>query len=145
MAVGGHSDTTLDEPTQVLEFTVGDERYCVVLDSVAEIIDRQLSRSLPDAPPHVVGVMDYRGVTTTLVDTARLLGVGSNPEASRVIVFDTGKEEDDVYGWLVDEVYRVTDLDPRDVDDSPFGDERTRGIVRTDDGLVVWVDPPTES
>ncbi|KAB1185053.1 MULTISPECIES: chemotaxis protein CheW [Haloferax] len=144
MAVGDHSDAQFDDPKQVLEFTVGDERYCVVLDSVAEIIDQQQSRSLPDAPPHVVGVMDYRGVTTTLVDTARLLGVESNPAASRVIVFDTGEEDDDVYGWLVDEVYRVTDLDPTDVDDAPFGDERTRGIVRTDDGLVVWVAPPTQ-
>ena len=145
MAVGNRAEASLDEPTQVLEFAVGDERYCVVLDSVTEIIDRQVSRSLPDAPPHVVGVMDYRGMTTTLVDTARLLGVGSNPDAQRVIVFDTGEEDADVYGWLVDEVYRVTDLTPENVDDSPFGDERTRGIVRTDDGLVVWVDPPTEA
>ncbi|WP_411969063.1 chemotaxis protein CheW [Haloferax sp. YSSS75] len=145
MAVGDPAATTLDGSTQVLEFGVGDERYCVVLDSVTEIIHRQASRSLPDAPSHVVGVMDYRGTTTTLVDTARLLNVGSSSDAQRVVVFDTGDEEDDVYGWLVDEVYRVTDVDPANVDDSPFGDERTRGIVRTDDGLVVWVDPPTES
>ncbi|ELZ97959.1 chemotaxis protein CheW [Haloferax mucosum ATCC BAA-1512] len=132
-----------DEPTQVLEFEIGDERYCVVLDSVTEIIDRQPVRSLPDVPPHVVGAMDYRGVTTTLVDTARLLGVGSNPDAPRVIVFDAADEEATVYGWLVDEVDRVTDVDPDTVDDAPFGDDRTRGIVRSDDGLVVWVDPPT--
>ncbi|WP_416841553.1 chemotaxis protein CheW [Haloferax sp. DFSO52] len=144
MAVGNQADVSLDQPTQVLEFAVGDERYCVVLDSVTEIIDRQQSRSLPDAPPHVVGVMDYRDVTTTLVDTARLLGVGSNPEAQRVVVFDTGEDDADVYGWLVDEVHRVTDIDPAKVDDSPFGDDGTRGIVRTDDGLVVWVDPPSE-
>lgn len=145
MAVGDSTAATLGEPTQVLEFGVGDERYCVVLDSVTEIIHRQTSRSLPDAPSHVVGVMDYRGTTTTLVDTARLLNVGSSSDAQRVVVFDTGDEADDVYGWLVDEVYRVTDVAPENVDDSPFGDERTRGIVRTDDGLVVWVDPPTES
>ncbi|AFK21412.1 purine-binding chemotaxis protein CheW (plasmid) [Haloferax mediterranei ATCC 33500] len=145
MSLGDNADTqaAAAEPTQVLEFQLGDERYCVVLDAVTEIIDRQTVRSLPDVPSHVVGAMDYRGVTTTLVDTACLLGVGSNPDASRVIVFDAADEDATVYGWLVDEVDRVTDIAPETVDDAPFGDERTRGIVRSDDGLVVWVDPPT--
>ncbi|MCO8265270.1 MULTISPECIES: chemotaxis protein CheW [unclassified Haloferax] len=134
----------LDEPTQVLEFEIGEERYCVALDVVTEIIDRKPTRSLPDSPPHVVGAMDYRGATTMLVDTASLLGVGSNPDASRVVVFDAADEDATVFGWLVDEVDRVTAVDPESVDDAPFGDDLTRGVVRGDDGLVVWVDPPVD-
>jgi len=137
-------DGALAESTQVLEFELGEERYCVILDAVTEIIDRTSARSLPDSPPHVVGAMDYRGATTMLVDTASLLGVGSNPDASRVVVFDAAAEDATAFGWLVDEVDRVTEIDPEAVDDAPFGDELTRGVVRTDDGLVVWVDPPAD-
>ncbi|ELZ84785.1 chemotaxis protein CheW [Haloferax elongans ATCC BAA-1513] len=144
MAANDATETTLDEPTQVLEFDIGDERYCVELDAVAEIIDRQSVRALPDTPPHVVGAMDYRGVTTTVIDTASLLDVGSNPDAPRVIVFDDGDEDSKVYGWLVDEVERVADIDPENVDDAPFGGDHTKGIVRRDEGLVVWVTPPTD-
>ncbi|WP_396613434.1 chemotaxis protein CheW (plasmid) [Haloferax sp. S1W] len=142
MATSDATEATPDEPVQVLEFELGDERYCVELDSVAEIIDRQSVRPLPDTPPHVVGAMDYRGVTTTVVDTASLLGVGSNPDAPRVVVFDEGDEDSKVYGWLVDEVDRVATIDPETVDDAPFGGDYTRGIVRQDEGLVVWVTPP---
>ncbi|RDZ62055.1 chemotaxis protein CheW [Haloferax sp. Atlit-12N] len=144
MSLTDAPDAALSEPTQVLEFEIGEERYCVVLDAVTEIIDRKPARSLPDSPPHVVGAMDYRGATTMLVDTASLLGVGSNPDASRVVVFDAADEDATVFGWLVDEVDRVTEIDPETVDDAPFGDELTRGVVRTDDGLVVWVDPPLD-
>ncbi|POG56085.1 chemotaxis protein CheW [Haloferax marisrubri] len=144
MSLTDAPDAALAEPTQVLEFEIGEERYCVVLDAVTEIIDRKPARSLPDSPPHVVGAMDYRGATTMLVDTASLLGVGSNPDASRVVVFDAADEDATVFGWLVDEVDRVTEIDPETVDDAPFGDELTRGVVRTDDGLVVWVDPPLD-
>ncbi|AKU09667.1 MULTISPECIES: chemotaxis protein CheW [Haloferax] len=144
MSLTDAPDAALDEPTQVLEFDIGAERYCVALDVVTEIIDRKPARSLPDSPPHVVGAMDYRGATTMLVDTASLLGVGSNPDASRVVVFDAATEDATVFGWLVDEVDRVTTVDPETVDDAPFGDDLTRGVVRGDDGLVVWVDPPVD-
>ncbi|ELY37386.1 chemotaxis protein CheW [Haloferax volcanii] len=64
MSLTDAPDGALAEPTQVLEFELGEERYCVVLDAVTEIIDRTSARSLPDSPPHVVGAMDYRGATT---------------------------------------------------------------------------------
>ena len=107
--------------TQVLRFTLGDEDYCVPIDYVAEIVDGGQIRSLPDTDPHVVGITDLRGRTTTIVDpcerldidTRELLTDGGRTD-ERIIVFDRdalGTES--VTGWLVsavDEVTTVTDV-----------------------------------
>lgn len=132
------------EPTgQVLEFSLGGETYCVSIDYVAEIVDVGEVTSVPGAPAHVEGVMNLRGRTTSVVDPAVLFDVDDPGERHRIVVFDPAVvAEPGAVGWVVDEVSRVLTVEPGAVDPAP-GETRDAvvGVVRHDDGFLVWVDP----
>ena len=123
--------------TDVLEFSLGDDRYCIDIAHVDEIVDAAEDvTSIPNADANVVGVVDLRGETTTVVDPRVRLGVEGAPDGSRIVVLS----EHESTGLLVDDVHEVESVDPEAVDDSAAS-ETTRGVVRRDDRFVVWVDP----
>jgi purine-binding chemotaxis protein CheW len=128
----------LDTPSQVLEFTLGDERYCVGIDAVEEIVKRKSVTPLPDTPQHIVGMMDLRGETTTIVNPKLVLETGNSDGEQFVVIFQDG--DGSQIGWLVDEVHEVATLPAPDVE--PAEDNAyVNGIVSEDDEFTVWIDP----
>ena len=149
-AAAGASDPTATDDAdatarqmQVLEFELGGETYCVDIDYVSEIVDRGSLTSVPNAPDFVEGVMDLRGRTTSIVNPKTLLNVENTGEASRIVIFDaTSFEDDAAVGWLVDEVDQVVRVSMDDVEDPPMDrGDFIEGIVRQEEGLVVWISP----
>ena len=140
------SDSGAGESTQVLEFGLGEETYCLDIAYIDEIVDAGDLTAIPNSPRHVEGVMDLRGQTTTIIDPKTLLGVEGATESERIVVFDPEAVEDGgTVGWTVDEVYQVRDVTPEQVDDATTATEdAVRGIVKDDDRFVVWVEPVTE-
>lgn len=129
---------------QVLEFKLGEETYCVSIDHVTEIVDIGELTAVPNSPPHVQGVMDLRGRTTSIVDPKVVFDIDTDQEAHRIIVFDPEIVEDQAAaGWLVDEVDQVVQVSASDVDGSPVADEKAiHGVIKgEDDRFVIWVDP----
>ncbi|WP_129115126.1 chemotaxis protein CheW [Halegenticoccus tardaugens] len=129
--------------TQVLEFGLGEESYCLDIAYIDEIVDAGELTRIPNSPPHVEGVMDLRGRTTSIVDPKRVFGIGSEGSRNRIIVFDPEEMGDGgAVGWVVDEVYQVVRVATDDVDEASISDdESVRGVVKRDDRFVVWVDP----
>lgn len=123
---------------QVLVFRLEDKRYCVDIAHIDEIVDREELTQLPNSEPHVEGVMDLRGTTTTIVNPKTVLGLDDSGTGDRVVVFET--EGDGSTGWLIDEVSQVVGVEPDDLDESVESDS-VRGVVRRDDEFVVWVKP----
>lgn len=68
---------------------VGDDWYAFALDHVREVVTAPAVTRLPTAPPEVAGVFNLRGEVVPLLDTARLLGVGSGGESTHAVVLDT--------------------------------------------------------
>jgi purine-binding chemotaxis protein CheW len=131
---------------QVLEFKLGDETYCVSIDYVTEIVDIGDLTKVPNSPPHVEGVMDLRGRTTSIINPKVVFDLDEEGAERRIIVYDPEIIEDQgAAGWLVDEVDQVVKIDPSDVDTSPTeDDDAINGVVkRGDDQFVIWVDPVT--
>lgn len=129
---------------QVLEFELGEETYCVSIDYVTEIVDIGELTEVPNSPPHIEGVMDLRGRTTSIVDPKVVFDIDTGREPQRVIVFDHDIVEGQMAaGWLVDEVDQVVQVDETDVDESPSEDEEAiLGVIKgEDDRFVIWVDP----
>ncbi|MGB9965995.1 chemotaxis protein CheW [Halobacterium sp. CBA1126] len=123
--------------TDVLEFSLGEDRYCIDIAHVDEIVDATEDVTpIPNADANVVGVVDLRGETTTVVDPRVRLGVDGEADGSRIVVLS----EHESTGLLVDDVHEVESVDGEDVDDSAAS-ETTRGVVRRDDRFVVWVEP----
>ena len=128
---------------QVLEFKLGSERYCVDIDFVSEIVDRGSLTRVPNAPHYVDGVMDLRGRTTSIINPKALLSITEQSESKRIVIFDPGKFEDEAaVGWVVDEVYQVIRVSMDDIEDSPLDDGGPiEGIIKREDGLVMWISP----
>ena len=128
---------------QVLEFCLGDETYCVSIEYVTEIVDMGKLTPIPNSPPHVEGVIDLRGNTTSIIDPKVGLGIGGEI-GDRIVIFDSSIFEDDrSIGWAVDSVEEVSDIASGDVDDSPVDRDHIRGLIKRDSQFVVWIDPQT--
>lgn len=132
-----------DLQNQVLEFKLGNETYCVSIEYVTEIVDIGELTKVPNSPPHVKGVMDLRGRTTSIIDPKVVFAIDDNSEESRIIVYDQEIiQNQGAAGWLVDEVYQVVQVDDSDVDRAPAeDDDAIRGVIKRDDDFVIWVDP----
>ena len=142
----------MSDTTQVLTFTLGEEEYCIPIEYVAEIVGGDMVRSVPNTDPHVEGVTDLRGETTTIVDPSTLLEVDTGQlltdggEATeRIIVLDAdalGTESP--VGWLVEEVRAVNEVASDTLDTSSVTENRfLRGFLKddADDNFTLWLDP----
>ena len=129
--------------TKVLEFGLADETYCLDIGVIDEIVDAGDLTRIPNSPPHVEGVMDLRGRTTSIINPKSVFDIEENGSRERIIVFDPEAMEDQAtVAWIVDEVYQVTDVTPDEVDQTTTADdENVHGIVKGDDRFVVWVHP----
>ena len=126
-----------DEETDVLEFSLGDGRYCTDIGHVDEIVDATEDVTvIPNADANVVGVVDLRGETTTVVDPRVNLEVDGDPDGKRIVVLS----DHDATGLLVDDVHEVESVSEAELDESAAS-ETTRGVVRREDRFVVWVKP----
>jgi len=127
-----------DRPEQVLEFSLGSDRYCIDIDHVEEIVKAGDLTPLPNTPPQVAGMMDLRGTSTTILDPTSVLDIDTLKPGQQVVVLDG----DQPVGWLVDRAHRVNTLDDVEIDavpDSPH----VSGVVSDGGRFVVWVEPST--
>lgn len=115
--------------TQVVTFKVDDRVFGTPVNAVREIRGWQPATALPNAEPHVLGVLNLRGSIIVVYDLRARLGLGPT-ERSRstvTIVVDTGTR---LVGILADAVSDILDVEPEDLRDPP-GDVRQSG-----DGLL---------
>ncbi len=129
------------ETEQVLEFRLGNERYCVSIDYVTEIVDMGELTPIPNSPPHVQGVIDLRGSTTSIIDPK--VGLEIDGElGERIVIFDSTIFEDGrSVGWAVDSVEEVSEPESDEVDDSPIDRDHILGLIKRNSEFVVWIDP----
>jgi purine-binding chemotaxis protein CheW len=136
--------TARSRTVQLLEFELGDGSYAVDIAHVAEIVDVNDLTVVPNSAPHVEGVMDLRGKTTTIVDPKAVFGLDGDGARKRIVVFDRERTADGKsVGWIVDEVEQVVEVDREDVESSPVddGDDAVRGVIKREDDFVIWVRP----
>lgn len=145
-------DTT-DTGVQVLEFRLGEGSYCVDIEYVAEIVDGGDTTSIPNSADYVEGVMDLRGRTTTIVNPCSILDaedvnpdeLAADGEASRnrIVILDPDTvDAGGTTGWLVSDVDEVTRVSDGEVEEDAVTDtDVLHGVVKKDDGFVLWVDP----
>ena len=144
-AAAGRADagveTSADE-TRVLEFDLGDERYCLAIEHVEEIVKRETITRVPNTPDYVEGVVDLRGQITTILDPKVLLDIDAEGSKELIVVFDPdGFEDQGAIGWVVDDVNQVTPISADDVNDSPVEQDGINGVVDRDDEFVIWTTP----
>jgi len=138
------ADDEDDETISVLEFVLGDERYCLDITFIEQIVERGTVTRIPNAPAFVEGVIDLRGDITTVIDPMETLAAESDGDGDLIVVFDSTQMDDEwSVGWAVDGVRRVSTVSLSEVKESPVDEPWINGVVKRDDDgeFVIWTEP----
>jgi purine-binding chemotaxis protein CheW len=145
VGVARGQDTSREAETRVLEFTLGEERYCLDIDYVEEIVKDTEHTRVPNTPDFVEGVVDLRGQITTLLNPKVLMDTEETEPGDLLVVFDgEAFEEQGHLGWVVDDVRQVSPVADEDVTDAPVDEPYINGVVdrgEDDEDFVVWTSP----
>ena len=121
-AVGGG----MSEPvSQYLTFTLGTEEYGVDILRVQEIRGWQQVTRVPNAPPHMLGVLNLRGVIVPIIDMRMRFNfakVEYTPLTVIIVLAVESASGRHVFGIVVDSVSDVLDVKSSEVKAKPdFG------------------------
>jgi purine-binding chemotaxis protein CheW len=73
-------------PREVLTSRLGGEEYGIDILAVQEIRRYEVATRIANAPAHVLGVMNLRGVIVPIIDLRRLLGLPAENDTNTVTV-----------------------------------------------------------
>ena len=120
-------------PERLLLFSAGGEEFACSLREIAEVMEPQASYPLAGAPPHYMGLINFHGNLTALVDLALYLGGDSHPALGKVLVLDTK------LAHLALRVDGVSAIISREgvTGESPGNDPLTAALLDTADGGTV--------
>lgn len=149
-----HSNESLEESFQVVEFLLGQEHFAVDLFDVKEVVEYTRITKLPNSPRYIKGIIDLRGEITTIIDLKQQLSItGSSitsEEDSRIIVLDDRLTNSKI-GIMVDEVLTVSTYYAGQVDETATSGEEGNHILgiikkkikdkeKESTQLVIWLD-----
>ena len=126
--------------SELISVLIRGQAFAIDIMSVREIRGWSAATPLPHAPPHVLGMMNLRGVVLPVVDLGARLGMGpALPDAASVVV--VAQVGDAQAGLVVDAVCDILQVTPGMIQTPPdFGsDDGLRfvtGVMTTDSGIV---------
>ena len=140
--------STLGEAHQVLTFTLGAESFGVEILRVQEIRGWSPVTPIPEAPRHVLGVMNLRGAIVPIIDLRLRLGlerVEYTPLTVIVVLSVESTSGRRNFGVVVDSVSDVTDLTAEHLKATPdMGSEAQADYIRAlaafSDRMVMLLD-----
>jgi purine-binding chemotaxis protein CheW len=128
------------DPTSVILLRLEGHEYALPLGSVVEVVRMAALAPVPDAPAHVLGLLDLRGRVVPVLDLRRRLGLPpAEPGLSTPIcVVEAGGG----FGLVAD---AVTDVRPLEGPVEPLagapGGGPVAGVAHVDGRLVSVLDP----
>lgn len=129
---------------EFLAFKIANEEYGVDILRVQEIRSYEKPTTIANAPEHLKGVVNLRGVIVPIIDLRIKLGVGEvrYDHLTVVIVLNIG---DRVVGVVVDGVSDVLTLEPSQLRpvpalDSNFDPEHLLAIGSVDERMLILLD-----
>jgi purine-binding chemotaxis protein CheW len=140
---------SLDRPTaaensqQFITFTLGAEEYGIDIMVVREIKGWTDTTMIPNAPAHVRGVINLRGVIVPIFDLRARFGIGlTDTTAMHVVIIVAAGTR--TIGLLVDTVSDIISVDPKAIRPIPemglpAEDQFLDGLVAIEDRMVTLV------
>jgi purine-binding chemotaxis protein CheW len=139
--------TTIAE-AQFVTLGIDREVFAVPVEMVLEILAMRTPFRVPDAPPHLAGLIDVRDQTVPVIDLRLKLGLGAIPPTgnTRILVLEvpvSGRKL--VLGLIADRVFEVISLEQRTIGPPPdigttWRSEYINGIARRGDTFVIIFD-----
>lgn len=142
------TDLHANSNNQYLTFIMAGEEYGVDILAVQEIRGWESATPLPNAPPHIKGVINLRGTIVPIVDLRQCFAMAAieYTAITVVIVLKVNTESGSrVMGIVVDavsDVYALADTDMRAAPDmgSSVNTEVIKGLVNVDEKMVILLD-----
>ncbi len=133
---------------QYLTFIMANEEYGVDILCVQEIRGWETATPLPNAPPHIKGVINLRGTIVPIIDLRQCFGLdGIEYTAITVVIVLKVNHKDTIrtMGIVVDAVSDVYSLSQHEMRDAPdlgsaVNTEFIRGLVNVDEKMVILLD-----
>jgi len=131
-----------------LAFELGGEQFAVEVERVEVVLETVPITRVPNAPPHLRGVINYRGAVIPVADLRTRFGDGrtATGEGTSTIVLQIKYGAEDItIGILADSVREVIDLDPSRIERPPrlagsVDDALVAGIGESDGRFIVVLD-----
>lgn len=119
---------------KLITFQVGHEIYGVPIEKVQSIESVQPIRKVPLSSKEILGVMNLRGVVTTVKDLNVILGITNSDseitDNSRLILLDRT-------AYLVDAAENIIECSEEEIQAiDQIGNKHIQGVVRSEDKLV---------
>lgn len=108
----------MKDSQKFLSFMVGNECFAVPLLKVREVIGMPEVTAIPQAPAHVVGIINLRGQIITIFDLRSRLGSGTKGEQPTVIICEMPFGQ---MGLIVDMVSSVLSAESEQIAEVPPG------------------------
>jgi purine-binding chemotaxis protein CheW len=133
------------EERTFVAFVLGQEEFGLPVESVREVLRVGEVTRVPQAPPHIRGVMNVRGSILPVVEIRTRIGLvplDPGPDA-RVVVLEVGER---ALGLLVDRVARVAKVRLSEIEPPPAEVVTSRtdyvvGVAKRAEGLLILLDP----
>jgi purine-binding chemotaxis protein CheW len=137
-----------DRISQFLTFTLGQEQYGVDILRVQEIRGWHAVTRVPNAPAHMLGVLNLRGTIVPIIDMRmrfRLSNVEYTPVTVIIVLSVQTASGTHVFGIVVDGVSDVLDVKASEVKVKPdFGaavnTDFINGLATVGDNMVMLLD-----
>lgn len=128
---------------QFITFTLGPDEYGIDIMVVREIKGWTDTTMIPNAPAHVRGVINLRGVIVPIFDLRARFGAGLTVPTSMHVVIIVAAASRTV-GLLVDTVSDIISVDPKAIRPIPemglpTEDQFLEGLVAMEDRMVTLV------
>lgn len=130
-----------------LLFQLGEDRYALDAGQIAEVLPLVSVKQIPQSPPAVSGVFNYRGAPVPLIDLSQLaLGRPAQSRlTTRIIVvnYSDGAGENRLLGLIVEKATETVRREAADFVASGVSSDEAAylGPVASDArGLIQWID-----
>jgi purine-binding chemotaxis protein CheW len=145
-----HTGTGSASEAQFVSLGIGAEVFAVPVTAVLEILDMRPAFRIPEAPAHMLGLIDLRGRSVPVIDLRGKLGLPPVPptESTRILVLEVDLgDRRVVLGLVADRVIEVMGLASSDIEPPPDVGTRWRsdyiaGIGHVGSNFAVIFDLP---
>lgn len=134
----------MDKDLQVVGFRIGEETFGVPISTVREIVRVPEITAVPNAPDHIVGVINLRGKIVPVMDLRKRFGAADVEinKKNRILVVEV---ENKIVGLIVHSASEVLKIPPSEViaPSSMFHEDEVSyvtGVGKLNGRLVILLD-----
>jgi len=136
-----------NEENQWLIFTLGNEKFSILIDYLDEISTIQNGVGIKNCKANIIGLMNLRGETVVIADLGKLIGIRNTPEPEpeqRILVISD--QNGCKTGFLVDNVKCFAYINESDISkyisDEASSSQFIKYIAKFKEELVACIDVP---